>query len=65
MSGIGLRRHLAAAGSTTPVVFITALDDRATRAEAIAAGCIDCLLKPFDANRLVAALERAAGECDA
>lgn len=58
MSGIELRRHLSATGSTVPVVFITAFDDDATRAEAIATGCIDYLQKPFDANRLTQALER-------
>ena len=62
MSGIDLRRRLSAAGLPAPVVFITAFDDDATRAEAIAAGCIDYLLKPFDANRLAAALERAVAQ---
>src|SRR4029450_1644433 len=59
MSGIELRRHLSAMGSTIPVVFITAFDDDATRAEANATGCLDYLLKPFDACRLTQALERA------
>ena len=58
MSGIELRRRLAAAGSTLPVVFITAHDDERTRHEALAAGCVDYLRKPFDADRLMAALER-------
>ena len=58
MSGIELRRRLAAAGSTIPVVFITAYDDEKTRDEALAAGCVDYLRKPFDASRLIAALER-------
>jgi len=58
MSGIKLRRHLSAAGSAISVVFITAHDDDATRAEAIATGCIDYLQKPFDAGRLIKALER-------
>ena len=58
MSGIELRRRLAAANSSLPVVFITAYDDEATRREAIAAGCVDYLRKPFDANRLTEALER-------
>jgi len=62
MSGIELRRRLAAAGSTTPVVFITAFDDEKTRDEALAAGCVDYLRKPFDANQLVAALERARSD---
>lgn len=58
MSGFELRRTLAAAGSTLPVVFITAFDDEATRAEALAAGCVDCLHKPFEAQRLTEALRR-------
>src|SRR4029453_7100478 len=61
MSGIELRRHLSAMGSTIPVVFITAFDDDATRAEANATGCIDYLQKPFDASRLTEARERAIG----
>src|SRR5215470_533398 len=59
MSGIELRRHLSAAKSTLPVVFVTAYDDEATRREAIAVGCVDYLRKPFDANRLTDALERS------
>lgn len=58
MSGIELRRRLAAAGSKLPVVFITAFDDEATRAEALAVGCVDCLHKPFEAFRLTEALQR-------
>ena len=58
MSGIELRRRLAAVESPLPVVFITAYDDEVTRREAIAAGCVDYLRKPFDANRLTEALER-------
>jgi len=57
MSGIELRRRLAAAGSTTPVVFITAHDDEKTHDEALAAGCVAYLRKPFDAGQLIAALE--------
>ena len=58
MSGIELRRHLSAARSTIPVVFITAYDDDATRNEALAVGCVDYLQKPFEADRLTRALER-------
>ena len=64
MSGIRLRRHLSASGSTTPVVFITAFDDEATRAEAIATGCVDYLHKPFDSSRLTHALQRASTQRD-
>lgn len=59
MSGIELRRRLSAAKSPIPVVFITAYDDEVTRREALAAGCVAFLLKPFDAHRLTAALERS------
>ena len=58
MSGIELRRRLSAAKSKIPVVFITAYGDDATRTEAFAVGCIDCLQKPFAADRLTEALER-------
>ena len=58
MSGIELRRRLLAAGSKLPVVFITAFDDEATRAEALAAGCTACLHKPFEAHQLIEALQQ-------
>ena len=58
ISGIELRRRLLAAGSKLPVVFITAFDEEATRAEALAVGCVDLLHKPFEADRLTAALQR-------
>jgi FixJ family two-component response regulator len=57
ISGIELRRRLLAAGSKLPVVFITAHDEERTRAEALAVGCVDYLQKPFDAARLIQALE--------
>jgi FixJ family two-component response regulator len=58
MSGIELRRRLSAAKPTLPIVFITAYDDEATQREALAAGCVDYLRKPFEARRLTEALER-------
>jgi len=58
MSGIELRRHLLAVGSNLPVVFMTAFDDEATRAEALAVGCVDYLQKPFETSRLTDALQR-------
>jgi FixJ family two-component response regulator len=58
MSGIELCRRLRVSGSLLPIVFITAYDDEATRREALAAGCVDYLQKPFNENRLIEALER-------
>jgi FixJ family two-component response regulator len=60
MSGIQLRRHLAASGSKLPVIFMTAFDDEATRAQAESVGCTACLHKPFVANLLISAIEKAA-----
>ena len=60
MSGIELRRRLSASGSHIPVIFITALDDDATRKQATDAGCAAYLRKPFLADLLIGAIEQAA-----
>jgi len=60
MSGIELRRRLAVSGSAIPVIFMTAFDDELTQREAVEAGCIAYLHKPFSAHSLIAALEMAA-----
>ena len=59
MSGIELRRQLAASGSKLPVIFMTALDDEAILREALMAGCVACLRKPFTARQLIDAIEKA------
>src|SRR6195256_5811467 len=56
ISGIELQRRLAASGSTCPVIFMTANDDEATRNEAVDAGCIAYLRKPFTRNVLLDAI---------
>ena len=61
MSGIMLRRRLAASGSTLPVIFITAIDAAETEREAIEAGCVAYLRKPFPSDRLIAAIQEATG----
>jgi FixJ family two-component response regulator len=58
MSGISLYRCLNPGETRVPVVFVTARDDAAARTEAISLGCIDYLLKPFEARLLTEALER-------
>ena len=60
MSGIELRRQLKVSGSGLPVIFMTALDDEAVRHEALKAGCVACLRKPFQAHQLMAAITNAA-----
>ncbi len=61
MSGLELRRRLLDSGATIPVVFITAFDDEATRREADVLGYVAYLQKPFEASRLIGALERGRG----
>lgn len=59
ISGIALQRRLAASGSKCPVIFITASDDEATRNEAMDAGCIAYLRKPFIQDVLLNAISKA------
>ncbi len=59
-SGIDVRRRLAAAGISLPVIFITGKDSQATRAAAHASGCLAYLTKPFSARTLIEPVERAS-----
>lgn len=59
MSGLELRRRLAASGSQVPTIFITANDDDTTRQDAINAGCAAFLGKPFSGLVLIDAIEKA------
>jgi FixJ family two-component response regulator len=58
ISGIELQRRLAASGSKWPVIFMTASDE-ATRNEAMDAGCIAYLRKPFESQVLLEAIGKA------
>jgi FixJ family two-component response regulator len=58
ISGIDLQRQLTSSGTDLPVIFMTALDDEATRQAAFDAGCIAYLRKPFLAKLLVDAINR-------
>jgi FixJ family two-component response regulator len=59
MSGIELRHRLTAAGSSLPVIFISAVDDENVYQEALASGCIAYLRKPFLAQLLIGAINKA------
>ena len=58
--GIELRREIAIAGVSIPVVFITADDSDTTRKAAIEAGCVAYLTKPFTAKSLIEGIARAS-----
>ena len=59
MSGFELRRRLSSAGSTLPVIFMTAFDDEGTRHEASCLGCAAYLRKPFVGQLLIEAIAGA------
>jgi FixJ family two-component response regulator len=59
LSGFELRSRLLALGVRTPVIFITAYDDQASRARAAASGAAGYLAKPFPSEALLAVLAGA------
>ena len=59
MSGLDLMKLLAAGGSTTPVVLITARSDTNLEARAAAAGAACLLRKPFEINDLIQCIQGA------
>src|SRR5262245_19309339 len=62
LSGLELQQRLARGGPCSPIVFITGHEDQQARREAMAAGAIDFLQKPFDDQRLLEAVARAAAQ---
>ena len=60
ISGVELAHQLAADGFTYPIIFMTGLDDEVIRRQAVAAGGVAFLRKPFPAQMLFDAIEKAA-----
>lgn len=59
MSGLELQRQLAATHSDLPIIFMTAHESGNQRREAIAAGAVAFLNKPFDEEELLKAIDTA------
>ena len=59
MTGLELQRRLGNSRFRIPMIFITARDDPQARAQAIRAGAIDFLQKPFAADALLGAIHAA------
>ena len=59
MNGLQLQSHLAAAGYKIPIIFITAYDDRESRLQAMQAGAVAFLAKPFTADLLLQTVRSA------
>lgn len=61
MSGLELQSQLAARDFTMPIVFITAHDNMQIRLQAMQAGAVAFLLKPFDDRALLDAVYTGLG----
>jgi FixJ family two-component response regulator len=53
MNGLQLQRHLASSGYKIPVIFITAYDNKESRQQAMQAGAVAFLGKPFNDELLL------------
>ena len=62
MSGFDLQRQLQQERPGLPVVFITAHDEAAARAQARDLGCVAYLRKPFPGSVLIEAVRSALGQ---
>ncbi len=59
MNGVELQRTLIGMGLTIPFVFITAYPDDKIRRQALDAGAVCFLNKPFDGALIIECIERA------
>jgi FixJ family two-component response regulator len=53
INGLQLQRHLAAQGYKIPIIFITAYDSKESRQQALHAGAVAFLSKPFNDELLL------------
>jgi FixJ family two-component response regulator len=65
ISGIELNRQLAGAGSTTPVIFITAHDDPESRKQALAVGYAGYFRKTDSGSEVLDCIRRAVAQSQA
>jgi FixJ family two-component response regulator len=59
MNGLELQEKLIAQGYRLPIIFVTAFPEMKVRAQAVAAGAIGFLAKPFSDEELIACLDKA------
>jgi FixJ family two-component response regulator len=59
LGGLELKTMLAASGCVLPAIVITARGEAALEKRALACGALCLLRKPFEADALIAAIERA------
>ncbi|MBR0858274.1 response regulator transcription factor [Bradyrhizobium liaoningense] len=63
MSGLDLQSRQARTGRRTPLLFLTAQNEARACVQAMKAGAIDCLIRPFGNEQLLDAVQRAVA-CD-
>ena len=61
MTGLELQWRLGNSQFRIPMIFITARDDPPARAQAVKAGAVDFLKKPFAGDTLLDAIHAALG----
>jgi FixJ family two-component response regulator len=59
MNGLTVQEKLMAMGSTLPIIFLTAFGDIPTAVQAMQAGAVDFLEKPFSNQQLLRLVEQA------
>ena len=64
MNGFQLHRKLLASGGRFPVIFITAFPDERMRKQALKAGAVCYLGKPFDGESLLSCIRSALGDAE-
>jgi FixJ family two-component response regulator len=61
LCGLGLQERLKAEGRRVPIVFISGDTDQRAREQALQAGAVAFLQKPFEEQELLGAVRRAMG----
>jgi FixJ family two-component response regulator len=59
LNGLELQSRLIAEGHQVPIIFITAFNDENARAQALTAGALGYLVKPFEETELLSAINVA------
>jgi FixJ family two-component response regulator len=59
MSGLELQRQIVAANLRIPIIFVTSYADGDEQAQALEAGAVDYLYKPFQEEDLINAIDAA------
>jgi FixJ family two-component response regulator len=60
ITGLDLQRHLVRSGYSFPIIFITGHPENSTRSQALRAGAICYLTKPYNDDELLGCIARAS-----